>query len=79
MPECHENSIFELESGDSLLFASHLRHRWRDGGSTVTNAVIVLSGFDEGERPGERHVTKEPSEKAEDAAPPKTANWKSAP
>lgn len=51
-----ENSVFQLESGDSLLFASHLRHRWRNPAGTVTNAVIVLSGFDEGEMPGEQHV-----------------------
>lgn len=42
---------FELEAGDSLLFAAHLRHRWRNTGKTVTNALIVLSGFAEGRTP----------------------------
>jgi len=42
---------FELGPGDSLLFAAHLRHRWRNPGHTVTNALIVLSGFAEGRTP----------------------------
>lgn len=42
---------FELAAGDSLLFAAHLRHRWRNPGKTVTNALIVLSGFAEGRPP----------------------------
>lgn len=51
-----EHSAFQLESGDSLLFASHLRHRWRNPSNTVTNAILVLSGFDEAERPAARHL-----------------------
>ncbi len=54
-----ENAVFQLEAGDSLLFASHLRHRWRNPGSTVTNVIIVLSGFDEAEPLGARHVSVE--------------------
>jgi transcriptional regulator with XRE-family HTH domain len=42
---------FDLGPGDSLLFAAHLRHRWRNPGRTVTNALIVLSGFAEGRTP----------------------------
>ncbi|MEJ2597073.1 MAG: helix-turn-helix domain-containing protein [Anaerolineales bacterium] len=42
-----EDQIFQLEPGDSLLFAANLRHRWRNPGSTVTNAVFVLAGFQE--------------------------------
>jgi transcriptional regulator with XRE-family HTH domain len=51
-----EDETYRLEAGDSLLFASHLRHRWRNPGPTVTNAIFVLSGFEEGERPSERHL-----------------------
>ncbi len=51
-----ENSVFQLEGGDSLLFAAHQRHRWRNPASTVTSAIIVISGFDELERPGAHHV-----------------------
>src|SRR5512142_66584 len=50
-----ERNRFELEPGDSLLFAAQLEHRWRNPGRTVTNALIVLSGYAEGERPNAMH------------------------
>ncbi len=50
-----ERQLFELHPGDSLLFAAQLHHRWRNPGSTVTNALLVLSGFSEGERPDTMH------------------------
>lgn len=46
-----------LEPGDTLLFAARLRHRWRNPGKTVVNAVIVLAGFEQDERPSEFHIT----------------------
>jgi transcriptional regulator with XRE-family HTH domain len=46
-----EKQLIELAAGDSLLFAAELNHRWRNPGNTVTNALIVLSGFLEGEPP----------------------------
>jgi transcriptional regulator with XRE-family HTH domain len=51
-----DGEIYLLESGDSLLFNSHLRHKWRNPGPTVTNAIFVLSGFEEGEEPMRRHI-----------------------
>lgn len=50
-----EGQTYSLEPGDSLLFAARLSHRWRNPGNTVTNALIVLSGFSEGERPNAFH------------------------
>ncbi len=50
-----ENKLYEMGPGDSLLFAAHLRHRWRNPGNTVTNVLVVLSGFSEGERPNALH------------------------
>ena len=47
---------FLLEPGDSLIFSAHFVHRWRNPGQNVTNAVIVISAFEEGERPGEYHL-----------------------
>lgn len=47
---------FELEPGDSLIFAAQLMHRWRNIGDTVVNAIIVVSAFEETERPGEFHL-----------------------
>lgn len=51
-----ENELFLLEPGDTLLFTSNLKHRWRNSGGTVTNAIFVLSGFEEGESPREHHL-----------------------
>ncbi len=50
-----EGKLYTLETGDSLLFAARLTHRWRNPGKTVTNAIIVLSGFEEYEKPGMFH------------------------
>jgi len=43
-----EHQIYELSPGDSLLFAAHLKHRWKNPGRTVTTALIVISCFAEG-------------------------------
>lgn len=53
-----EKDVFQLESGDSLLFASKLNHRWRNPGHNVTNALIIISGFAEGEQPHVMHWKK---------------------
>jgi len=50
-----EDKIFTLEAGNSLLFSARLTHRWRNPGKVVTNAIIVLSGFEEYEAPGSFH------------------------
>ena len=50
-----EGKLYTLETGDSLLFAARLTHRWRNPGKTVTHAVIVLSGFEEYEKTGMFH------------------------
>jgi transcriptional regulator with XRE-family HTH domain len=52
-----EGFLFNLTPGDSLLFAAQLRHRWRNSGKEDASAVIVLSGFEQGERPSEFHLT----------------------
>jgi len=53
-----ENQAFDLEPGDSLIFAAHLHHRWRNVGNAVTNALIVLSDFSEGEHPVIMHMNE---------------------
>lgn len=40
-----EHDVFELAAGDSLLFAAHLKHRWKNPGRTVTTALVVISEF----------------------------------
>ncbi len=51
-----ENQFFVLEPGDTLIFAAELKHQWRNPSNTVTNAVFVLAGFEEGESPSEFHI-----------------------
>ncbi len=53
-----EKEMFRLEAGDSLLFASKLRHRWRNPSGNVTTALIIISGFAEGEQPHVTHLKK---------------------
>jgi transcriptional regulator with XRE-family HTH domain len=52
-----EEQRYTLQPGDSLLFASKLRHRWRNPGKTVANVMFVLSGFALDERPSEYHLS----------------------
>jgi transcriptional regulator with XRE-family HTH domain len=54
-----EGDAYLLEAGDSLLFAAQLNHRWRNPGSTVTSALVVLSDFSEGEQAVSMHLEKE--------------------
>ena len=44
-----ERQIYHLEAGDSLLFAAQLKHKWKNPGRTVATAIIIISGFEEGE------------------------------
>lgn len=57
-----ESERYLLETGDSLIFAAQLTHRWRNPGQNVANAIILISGFDESERPGEFHLASTSSE-----------------
>jgi transcriptional regulator with XRE-family HTH domain len=53
-----ERQIFELSAGDSLLFAAHLKHRWKNSGGNVATALIIISGFEEGEELHAMHWKK---------------------
>ena len=57
-----DSQRYLMEPGDSLIFAAQLNHRWRNPGSHVANAVIVISAFEESERPGEYHLASMISE-----------------
>lgn len=52
-----EDQKFTLNPGDSLIFAAQMRHRWRNMGDEIATAIIVLSGFQQGERPSEFHLS----------------------
>lgn len=53
-----EKQVFNLSAGDSLLFASKLQHRWRNSSGNVVSALIIISGFAEGEQPHAMHWKK---------------------
>ena len=53
-----EKQVYRLEAGDSLLFASKLEHKWKNLGHTVATALIIISGFAEGEQPHAMHWKK---------------------
>lgn len=52
-----EDQIYTLNPGDNLIFAAQHRHSWRNSGDDTATAIIVLSGFEEGERPSEFHLS----------------------
>ncbi len=59
-----DNQRYLLEPGDNLIFAAQLIHRWRNPGNSVTNAIIVISAFEDSERPGEFHLASMVSDSA---------------
>ncbi len=48
-----EGKSYSLEAGDSLLFAGNLPHSFHNRESVPARILVVLSGFSEGEFPGE--------------------------
>ena len=46
-----ENQLYSLTDGDSLLFAAQLKHRWHNPGGVVTNALIIISDYSDGDQP----------------------------
>ena len=57
-----EKQVFLLSAGDSLLFESKMQHRWKNPSKNVTNALIIISGFAEGEQPNAMHWKKSKDE-----------------
>ena len=54
-----EADRYLLSPGDSLLFAAHLVHRWRNSGQGPATVLIVLSGFAENDHPLGTHVPRQ--------------------
>jgi len=50
-----EERPYLLEPGDSLLFESHLPHRWQNVDAGPSQALLVLCPSDTRDRPAERH------------------------
>lgn len=53
-----ENQVYSLEAGDSLLFSAQLKHRWRNPGGVVSNILIIVSDYVEGDQPVPMHIEK---------------------
>ena len=53
-----EERKYLLNSGDSLLFATRLSHRWRNAGKSSSTLLIVLSGFEATDQPMALHLQK---------------------
>jgi transcriptional regulator with XRE-family HTH domain len=51
-----DGQLFLMEAGDSLIFMAQSTHRWRNPGHNVTNAIIVISSFEEDDHPSEYHI-----------------------
>ncbi len=47
---------YTLEAGDSLIFSASFMHRWSNPGQVAARAILVISGFEESERPLEFHT-----------------------
>ena len=54
-----EDKSYLLEPGDSLIFESHLPHRWENVDTTSSKIVLVLFPSDIRDKPAERHFTGE--------------------
>jgi transcriptional regulator with XRE-family HTH domain len=50
-----EDETYLLEPGDSLLFESHLPHRWQNVEAAPARALMVLCPLESRDRPKERH------------------------
>ena len=46
-----EGEVYLLETGDSLLFSAQLSHRWHNPGGMVTNVLIIISEYMDGDQP----------------------------
>ncbi|HMB22155.1 MAG TPA: helix-turn-helix domain-containing protein [Anaerolineales bacterium] len=53
-----ERETFHLSAGDSLLFTGQLKHRWKNVGKTAASALVIISSFEEGEKPCAMHWKK---------------------
>lgn len=58
-------TTYSLESGDSLLFSAAQEHKWHNPGKNVTNALIILCGFHDGESPSKYHLASTKGEEPE--------------
>lgn len=54
-----EDDTYLLKSGDSIVFESHLPHRWENTGTIPAQVILVLIPADSRDMPAERHFPLE--------------------
>jgi transcriptional regulator with XRE-family HTH domain/predicted Fe-Mo cluster-binding NifX family protein len=54
-----EGSEYPLRPGDSLVFESHLPHRWENKGADTAQILLIIYPSDQHEDPGGRHFNLE--------------------
>jgi len=52
-----DGKVYSLESGDSIVFESHLPHCWKNNGDKESQIILVIYPADQREEPGGRHFT----------------------
>ena len=58
-----EEHTYILEAGDSLLFESHLPHRWHNADTDPTQALLVLYPSDARDHPTDQHFARGEAQK----------------
>lgn len=58
-----EDNVYLLEQGDSLLFESHLPHRWQNVEAVPARAILILCPMDSRDKPTRHHFLPEPFQK----------------
>jgi transcriptional regulator with XRE-family HTH domain len=61
-----DDQHYLLSAGDSLMFVAQVPHHWFNPGPSTTQAIIVLAGFEESERPSEYHYSDTKEKPAEE-------------
>lgn len=51
-----DGQIYDLERGDSLIFQANLLHRWHNRWDKPSRLIVLISGFEDNERPLEYHL-----------------------
>lgn len=54
-----EGNLYQLDPGDSLLFAAYLPHCWFNSGKTHSRSLLIMCPADEADDPTERHFKAE--------------------
>ena len=52
-----DETVYVMTPGDSLIFESHLLHRWQNDTDAQAQMLLVLAPTDERDRPTHRHFT----------------------